>query len=427
MAKTDGRIGLLACCLIWASAAPAGAADPGLTLETCFQAALKQSEVLAGQTELINQAEARYRQALAAVLPGVSLQGTYLHQQEKNGPASDQTVAKLAAVQPLFRGFREYAALRQTQNLITAEKEAWQWAHLQLYQDVAEAFFAVLSLETEQAHLSIQLRLYDQRIKDLQDRVRIGRSRDSEVLSVQSAQAGLQAQVQELQGMLDVTGELLAFLTGLPRDSQCQAPAPFTQALEPVETYLERAQNRPDIAAARSRVEASRDAVGVAQGGHWPSLDASANYYLYESGVSRENTWDAQLALTLPLFLGGAVAATTAEAQAQLRQNELAWERLRRSAEQEIRGHYATVRASLAQRQAWEKASALAHKNYLAILRDYNLGLATNLDVLQALAADQDALRSFDRSGYAVWIAYARFQAAIAEAPIQVQTGDPQP
>ncbi|MEW6515581.1 MAG: TolC family protein [candidate division FCPU426 bacterium] len=407
--------------------AGAARALSNMTLAECYQAAQKQSEILAGQTELVNQAEARYRQALAAVLPGLSLQGIYLHQQEKSGPASDQTVAKLAAVQPLFRGFREYAALRQTQNLITAEKEARQWANLQLYQDVAEAFYTVLSLETEQAHLEIQLRLYDQRIKDLQDRVRIGRSRDSEVLSVQSAQAGLQAQVQELQGLIDVAKELLTFLTGLPRDSQCQAPAPFAQTLEPVETYLDRAQNRPDIAAARSRVEAGRDAVGVATGGHWPSLDASANYYLYESGVSQENTWDAQLALTLPLFLGGAVAATTAEAQAQLRQNELTWERLRRSAEQEIRGQYATVQTGLAQRQAWEKASALAHQNYLAVVRDYNLGLATNLDVLKALADDQDALRSLDRARFGVWIGYSRLLASSALVPAAEVAGNQQP
>lgn len=407
--------------------AAVGAAEPGFTLDDCFQAALKQSETLAGQTEQINQAEARYSQALAAVLPNFSLNGAYGYAQEKAGPAASQTVAKLSAVQPLFRGFREYAALRQSGNLITAEKEAWHWAGLQLYRDVAEALYTLQSLETEHAHLEIQLRLYDQRIKDLQDRVRIGRSRDSEVLSVQAAQAALQAQDQEQQGLVSVARDLMAFLTGLPRDSQYQNPPPFAMAVEPLETCLGRLGGRPDIAAARAQAEANREAVGIAGGGHWPEVDASGNYYLYEQGVSPEDAWDAQVALTLPLFQGGAVSARTKEAQAQFRQSELTLRRLTRLAEQEIRSEYATLQSALAQRAAWEKASGLAHKNYLAVLREYNLGLATNLDVLKALADDQDILRSADRSGFAVWIAFSRFQAAAAIAPIREQAGGTKP
>lgn len=407
--------------------AAVGAAEPGFTLDDCFQAALKQSETLAGQTEQINQAEARYSQALAAVLPNLSLNGAYGYAQEKAGPAASQTVAKLSAVQPLFRGFREYAALRQSGNLITAEKEAWHWAGLQLYCDVAEALYTLQSLETEHAHLEIQLRLYDQRIKDLQDRVRIGRSRDSEVLSVQAAQAALQAQDQEQQGLVSVARDLMAFLTGLPRDSQYQNPPPFAMAVEPLETCLGRLGGRPDIAAARAQAEANREAVGIAGGGHWPEVDASGNYYLYEQGVSPEDAWDAQVALTLPLFQGGAVSARTKEAQAQFRQSELTLRRLTRLAEQEIRSEYATLQSALAQRAAWEKASGLAHKNYLAVLREYNLGLATNLDVLKALADDQDILRSADRSGFAVWIAFSRFQAAAAIAPIREQAGGTKP
>jgi len=292
---------------------------------------------------------------------------------------------------------------------------------------VAEALYTLQSLETEHDHLEVQLRLYDQRIKDLQDRVRIGRSRASEVLSVQAAQAALQAQGQQQLGLISVARDLMAFLTGLPRDSRFQNPPAFALPVEPLETFLGRLGDRPDLAAARAQAEAGREAVGIARGGHWPEADASGNYYLYADGVSPEKTWDAQVALILPLFQGGAVSARTREAQAQFRQSELTLRRLTRLAEQEIRSEYATLQSSLAQQAAWEKASALAHRNYLAVLREYNLGLATNLDVLKALADDQDILRSADRSGYAVWIAYCRFQAAAAIAPVPKPAGEKQP
>jgi outer membrane protein len=427
MTKNRFRIWLPACWLLSLSTSPAWAVDPALTLEDCFRAAQKQSEILAGQTEQINQAEARYWQTLAGVLPAITLQGTRSAEQTRSGPLYSQTIAKLSAVQPLFRGFREFAALRQSQHLIIAEREAWQWAGLQLYSDVSDAMYTLLSLETERIHIQFQLGLYDQRIKDLNDRVRIGRSRDSEVLNVQAARAALEAQDQEYQGLISVARDVMAFLTGLPRDSHYENPPSFAPALDLLDTFLKEAETRPDITAASAQVEAAREAVGVASGGHWPELDARGNYYIYESGVSLEDTWDAELALTLPLFLGGAVVAQTDEARAKLHESEWTLQRLKRLAEQEIRSRYAVLQVEVAQQAAWEKASKLAHQNYLSLQRDYNLGLATNLEVLQALADDQETLRRFDRSRFATWITFHRLQATAAMVPVQELTGAPQP
>ena len=41
----------------------------GMGLEDCFQAALKRSEVIGEQVELIHQAEERYRAAVGAIMP----------------------------------------------------------------------------------------------------------------------------------------------------------------------------------------------------------------------------------------------------------------------------------------------------------------------------------------------------------------------
>ncbi len=54
-------------------------ADP-VNLETCFRAALKQSDVMADNRELVNQAEEHFKQALAGMLPNVSAGYTYFNQ-----------------------------------------------------------------------------------------------------------------------------------------------------------------------------------------------------------------------------------------------------------------------------------------------------------------------------------------------------------
>jgi outer membrane protein TolC len=82
------------------------------TLNDCFLMALKQSETLAQSGESIVQADEQYRQALGAVLPKVSLDYSYLRQDdhaytpaiEASNPSSQQTWAVTLA-QPLFHGF----------------------------------------------------------------------------------------------------------------------------------------------------------------------------------------------------------------------------------------------------------------------------------------------------------------------------------
>ncbi|MEK7262398.1 MAG: TolC family protein, partial [Pseudomonadota bacterium] len=108
---------------------PAAAA---LTLDDYYAAALKRSEVVATQSELIRQAEERYRQAGASRLPTVDAIAT---RTRLDDGATDATAnptrqrnSRLTATQPLFRGFREFATVRQTQALMGAQGEDYRGA-----------------------------------------------------------------------------------------------------------------------------------------------------------------------------------------------------------------------------------------------------------------------------------------------------------
>ena len=132
-----------------------------VSLEACFSSALKQSEIMADNKEFIVQAEEHYKQALAGMLPGISASYTYFNQDtsklipSNTDPSlySDQATTKVSISQPLFRGFRDFAALKLNQNIITSQKESYEWAAYQLYQDTANSFYLVLSLENDMAIL----------------------------------------------------------------------------------------------------------------------------------------------------------------------------------------------------------------------------------------------------------------------------------
>lgn len=404
----------------WAACAPALAAPPGLTLDDYFKAALDRSEVIATQSELIHQAEERRQQAIGALLPTVSGVASYTWQEPLASDVpttsttllSRQPLAKLTATQPLFRGFREFAALRQTQALLDAQHDDRLNARVLLFKDVAQNFYNVLSIEQDLRNYDEEIRQNLDRETELQTRVRIGRSRVGEILNVQTTIGTLRAQVEQLRGQLRVERETFAFLSGLESATPLHDTETLPGGLGPIDDYLARSALRPDVQASRQRLTAAQENVTSAKGAHLPSVDLNGNYYLDRPGALKDVAWDVQIALTVPLYAGGSLRSKTREAVSRRTQAELAVSQVSRQAEQEIRSLYQTVVFDRLQLDALEKATEAAKKNYQAQRHDYRLGLVTNLEVLQALTAFQENQRTLDRARHNAKLDFIKLQAA---------------
>lgn len=415
------KVRVLALCACLVLAVRPGVAAEALTLDEYFAHALKRSEVVATQSELITQAEERYRQANATLLPNVSgvAAQTWQDSGARDASASPtrQSSSRLTATQPLFRGFREFAAVRQSQALVDAQGQDYRNARVQLFKDVAQNFFDVLALEQDLQNLDGQIQQNLQREKELRARVRIGRSRIGEVLTVQATISTLRAQVEQLRAQLSAAREVFAFLSGLPAETPLRDTEVLPAELEALAQYLARVELRPDVRASRQRLAAAQENVAVARGAHLPSVDLVANRYFERAGNLANVDWDVQLALTVPLYAGGGLQSRVREALSQSTQAELGETRVRRLAEQEIRSAYQGVVFDRAQVEALAQATDAAQKNYEAQLRDYRLGLVTNLDVLQALTAFQENRRALDRARFTAKLNHLRLQAASARRP----------
>ncbi|MCR4302344.1 MAG: TolC family protein [Sulfuricaulis sp.] len=411
---------ILLAAFLLAAVRPVTAAET-LTLDDYFARALVRSEVVATQSELIQQAEERYRQAGAALRPTIDGVGSYtwLDKGARDTAVNPtrQPHARLTATQPLFRGFREFATLRQTQALMGAQGDDYRQARTQLFKDVAQNFYDVLSLEQDLNNLHEQINQNFEREKELRDRVRIGRSRAGEMLTVQSTISTLRAQVEQLQAQLSTAREAFAFLSGLPAGAPLHDSEVLPTNLDTLETYLARLELRPDVKAAQQRLTAAQENISVARGAYRPSLDLNANRYLERKGNLEDVDWDVQLALTIPLYAGGSLQSRVREAVSQSTQAELGASQVRRLAEQEIRSAYRSVAFDRTQIEALEGATEAARKNYEVQRRDYSLGLVTNLEVLQALTAFQENQRALDRARYTAKLNYLKLEAAAVRRP----------
>lgn len=402
-----------------------------VTLDDAWTAALANNEAVATAREQVLQAREHVRQAGGAVLPSVSGVASYLVQDKVTGalgqsiaPAT-QPFAKLTATQPLFRGLREFAALRAARTLATAQEEAARQVEAQLYGDLAQGFYAVLAAEADIAALTTELDAYAGRIDELEARVKTGRSRASEVLAARAARAALDAQVAAARGALATTRETFAFLTGLDPATALADAEPAPAATDALPAWLPRLADRPDVKAAGLRAAAATEGVAVARGAYWPSLDLIGNYYLKRTGVLEDVRWDAQVALTVPLFTGGVTASRVREAASVSRAADQDLHRTRRGAEEDLRAAWDRVQADRLQADALANAADAAEKNYHEQDREYRLGLVTNLDVLQALSASQEAARALARARFTLKADIIKLDTAAGRRPVARQGATP--
>jgi len=386
---------------------PARAGSP-LTLKEYYAAALRRSETVSIQSQLIDQAVEKNRQAVAAIKPSLKGFANYTWQQSPPGGASSfpnalsyQPEVGVQLTQPLFSGFREFAALRQAKDLVGAQRDDYRNACRLLFNDVVQNFYTILSDERDLANLKDEIHQNELRAKDLRARVRIGRSRESELLSVQSTIATLRAQVEQGRGQLHVARENFAFLSGLSADTPLQDSDSLPKQVASVNDYLAATETRSDVQAARARESAARENVKLARGAYLPTVGLTGNYYLQRPGFLNDINWSVQLNLSIPIYSGGALVSATREAVSQQSQAQLTLTQVTRQARQEIRSLHDSTAFDLKQIDALQTATDAAKKNYQAQLRDYRLGLVTNLDVLQALTSYQENQRALDRARYA--------------------------
>lgn len=372
-------------------------AQEKLTLRQAFEKALRKSEVVAIKGEDIRIAEGHYLQAWGEVLPHIGVRGTEFIQDTSNsgsGSSISDTFTRrskpevaITLDQPIFQGLREYYALstsgaEKKKNILLKRR-----AQELLFSDVTKAYYAVIELEKEHEILRSLLDATQKRVKEISERIRLGKSRESEVFVADSQQASLLADIQQSESQLTVARELLAFFIGEPVGDDEELVDEFTvpERLPDVQNSLERAQNRSDLQAQNEAVRLAKGRLGYERGGHLPDVRFGANYYPYRVGFQEDIKWDMLFTARLPIFSGGATAGRVKEAKALLKQSELSNSQQRRTAEKEIRQAFATLESSQKREILLNQAASKSGNNYRAQVDEYRLGLVNNLEVLQSL------------------------------------------
>ncbi len=344
-----------------------------------YEMALAQSESLQINVAEWHAAEARYRQSLGAMWPEVNALGN-----AKWADPSNYRRAGIGVTWTVFDGFRNarIADARQAEGL--ARYHDVEYARLLLYEDVADVFYQIMSFQDQRTALQEQLKALHSRSTELERRIKLGRSKRSDLLMTSNQVAEVRLTIEQLNQACAATLELLAFVTGRPAsDLQTVDHTPLP-AIGEIDKYLASVTTREDIKAGEAGVDAARYDLGAAKADRAPKVTFDGNAYPLRDPQD-ESEWDLTLSLKMPLFDRGRRVARVDEAGQQLKISELRLARLRRSSERDVRQAYERLYYELKQWSELQTAIGVATDTLALFQKDYELGRVNNLDVLTAL------------------------------------------
>ncbi|OQA55007.1 MAG: Outer membrane protein OprM precursor [Candidatus Omnitrophica bacterium ADurb.Bin277] len=395
------------------------ASNAPLTLDECYRLALVQSETIAIQEQAIKRAEAQIFTALSHGLGDVNYVWTRqlqdITKEEGGNIDPDRTENKFTFSQPLFQGFKAMGAITGAGSYTKEQKQLWIRAKQLLYLDVARAFYTTLKFRKDILILKEIHTFLEQRIEELGERERLGRSRQSEVLTARSRLQLVEADEANIRGLVALAEYELEFLTGVTIENRNLEETADEQTVRDLSDYLDFVETRPDVRAADYAVKTSKRGILVAQSAFWPSITFNHNQYMRREGVTNKVDWDALFTVNVPLFSGTETVGQVKDSISQFRQKKLSLSLAKRSAALEIRQSYRNWIASREELEALKNAVASANENYKLQVEEYRRSLVNNLDVLVALQSLNETMRSQNLSHYKM---------KGNEAAIRVATGE---
>ncbi|MBI2916183.1 MAG: TolC family protein, partial [Elusimicrobia bacterium] len=267
-----------------------------------------------------------------------------------------------------------------------------------LFREIAQSFYQIIQLKKDLKNVQTILIFTQERIKELQSRVQLGKSRESEMLSVESQLFMSRSEEEKIRGELEIARENLSTLLGMETDSFQIAEDPDSNdPVELMETYLGKVGQRTEIRAQSEEIQARRQNVKIARAQFFPHANFTGNYYTKRVGFQEPIDWDVLLNLDIPIFQGRIAQSALRRSSSELKQSELELLRLKRNAESEVRKKFLLLKSALQQHKTLVDAYKKSEESYRVQTGEYRLGLVNNLEVLQALNQLQETKRNLDR------------------------------
>lgn len=299
----------------------------------------------------------------------------------------------VSLVQPLFRQ-QNWLAYTESELLVAQTEAQFKIAEQDLLLRVAQVYFDVLIAQDSVQLTEVQKIAIAEQLELSKRNFEVGSATITDTLEAQSRADLTRAQEIAAQNNLEIKRRTLQQLINtMPKDLKTLGKQFKLEAPQPadMEKWVDDAQlNNPQLVIAQAGVEIAEKEVLRNRGGHYPTVDIVANYSKNSANGSSFGVGSDTLnksvgvQLNMPLFQGGSVNSKWREAEANRERVKQELENVRRSVALQTRQAYLGVVNGIAQVKALQQATTSGESVLEASKLGQEVGLRTNLDVLNA-------------------------------------------
>jgi outer membrane protein len=419
------KIPLLLTALFFAM--PALAAD----LLQVYREALANDAQYAAARAAAEAGREKAPQGVAGLLPKIDATANTVWNENKYRLNSNPRVERdynsnaynLVLTQPLFR-WQNFVQYGQGKVQVVQAEAVFAQAAQDLILRVAQGYFDVLYAQENLKALSANKAAIAQQLEQAKKSFEVG---TVTITDSQEAQSRFDLAVaQEIAAGSDLEVKRYTLRTILGKDSGELSRLKSQTALTPpqpasMDKWVDAAEKGSfTVQAQQAATEYADKEVERMRAGHYPTLDAVANYGRNNSALSfvgndslETNARNIGLQLNIPIFQGGYVNSKVREAVANRSAAEASLESAKRTAVLTAQQSYLGVVNGLAQVRAYEAALLSSMSALESNKLGYEVGVRINIDVLNAEQQVYVTKRDLARARFDTLLAQLKLKAAV--------------
>lgn len=409
------------------------------TLDDLYKIALERSEKIKISAEDLVIAEKTKDKAISLLLPRLSAGSSYTRFSDSKvadnksySQPLDRTGFELRLDQSASLGGKEFVVFRIAKEGIKKSKEELYSFKESYMLNVTAAYYDALRADK----LSQIAKANVDRVKKYRDaaaiRLKVGEITKTVLLRAEAELSGAQSEQIRTENNYRLAKAILSRIVGLEENYQLKEGAQELDsfsgkldefAVEGCQTMTlnclkEKAiSERADLKALQIQKKITEDQVNFSKGSYWPTLAVEGVYTKREEiretgGLVKDSAYGG-LRLSFPFFEGGLRVAEVQEADAKKRQADYAYADLKKTIDVDVETAYlehVTQRGLLI---SLRDQYSFAKENYNSVSKQFDYGLASSLDVLDANTALLESERQLANVNYLYQFSSLRLKRAI--------------
>jgi outer membrane protein len=408
------------------------------TLEDLYKIALESSEKIKMSAEDLIIAEKTKDKAMSLLLPRLSTGAAYTRYSDSkladnNSIAQplDRTGFEIRLDQSASLGGRELTAFSIAKEGIQKNKQELYSVKEGYMLSVTAAYYDTLRIDklTQIAQANVD------RVKKYRDaaatRLKVGEITKTVLLRAEAELSGSQAELIRTNNSYKLAKTVLSRIVGIEGDYQLKESSQPLDVLNgntdefviegcfamSIECLKEKAASeRADLKALQIQKKIAEDQVTFTKGSYWPNLAIEGVYTkrdeTRETGSLVKDSAYGGLRLSFPFFEGGLRVAEVQEADARKRQTHYAYADLKKTIDVEVETAYLDYITQKGLLKSLTDQFIFAKENYISVSKQFDFGLASSLDVLDANTALLDAERQLANVTYLYQFSILRLKRA---------------